>query len=240
MESIGGERVASASTASSSRKVKVTLYHETGAQTALTVSDLDDLLEGKACRLRPVDAQEQCDQAVQVDRDRDDVVAHMLERRLKAVVDALGFEHSGAPRPAARSPAGGITSTVPSPGGPGPSKGADPTAWVRTLELLEQRAASVKKRDLLQRNEIGRLRYQVEQTERLRKRLQSQQEETEAETLEMQEFLQVEKTMLAESLKEAESEVRKSTGWLLSLPNFLYPLTLQGCYFSSLNRFKPS
>lgn len=216
VESIGGERVASAS----SRKAKVTLYHETGAQTALTVSDLDDLLEGKACRLRPVDAQEQCDQAVQVDRDRDDVVAHMLERRLKAVVDALGFEHSGAPRPATRSPSspaggcGGITSTVPSPG-PAPAKGGDSTTWVRTLELLEQRAASVKKRDLLQRNEIGRLRYQVEQTERLRKRLQSQQEETEAETLEMQEFLQVEKTMLAESLKEAENEVKTLAGFTL-------------------------
>lgn len=75
------------------------------------------------------------------------------------------------------------------------------------MELLEQRAAIIKKRDLQQRNEIGRLRYEVEHTERLRKRLQSQQEETEAETLELQEFLQVEKTMLSDSLKEAEKEV---------------------------------
>lgn len=79
---------------------------------------------------------------------------------------------------------------------------------MKTLELLEQRAATIKKRDLMQRNEIGRLRYEVEHNERLRKRLQNQQDETEAETQEMQVFLKLENAALAESLQEAEKEVR--------------------------------
>ena len=196
IESVGGERTPSSQTA---RKPKVTLYHETGTQTALTTQDLDDILGGKACQLRPIDAREQAHQSVQVDREREEYSAQMLDRRLKSIVDVLGFEHSGTPR----SPSGNITSTVQTP-----PKDIDHTEWIRTLDLLEQRASIIKKRDLQQRNEIGCLRYEVERTERLRKRLQSQQEETEAETLELQEFMQVEKAMLAESLKEAEREVQ--------------------------------
>lgn len=80
---------------------------------------------------------------------------------------------------------------------------------MKTLELLEQRAATIKKRDLMQRNEIGRLRYEVEHNERLRKRLQNQQEESEAETQEMQVFLKLENAALAESLQEAEKDSLK-------------------------------
>ncbi|KAK3930638.1 ATP synthase subunit b [Frankliniella fusca] len=190
---------ASATTLQSARKQKVTLYHETEAQTALTIQDLEDLLGGKACQLKPVDAKELCDRSVQVDRERDDFATLMLDRRLKAIIDMLGFEHSGAPR----SPGGNITSTVQTP-----PKEIDHTAWMKSLELLEQRATTIKKRDLLQRNEIGRLRYEVERADRLRKELLKHQEETEAETIEMQEFLQVEKCMMAESLKEAEKEIQ--------------------------------
>lgn len=199
------ERTSAASAAQSSRKAKVTLYHETGAQTALTLQDLDDVLGGRACQLKAVDAKEQSHQGVQVDRERDDFASHLLDRRLRAIIDMLGFEHSGTPRsPGSAGPgAGSISSTVQTP-----PKDIDHTAWLKSLELLEQRAATIKKRDAVQRNEIGRLRYEVEHIDRLRKRLQSQQEETEAETVELQEFLQVEKSMLAESLKEAEKEIQ--------------------------------
>ncbi|XP_026275184.1 uncharacterized protein LOC113204282 [Frankliniella occidentalis] len=205
VESIERTSTAGSQTA---RKQKVTLYHETGAQTALTIQDLDDLLGGKACQLKPVDAKEHCHQGVQVDRERDDFATLMLDRRLKAIIDMLGFEHSGAPR----SPGGNITSTVQTP-----PKEIDHTAWMKSLELLEQRATTIKKRDLLQRNEIGRLRYEVEHSDRLRKQLLKHQEETEAETIEMHEFLQVEKCMMSESLKEAEREVQDQRKTIESL-----------------------
>ncbi|KAJ1532240.1 hypothetical protein ONE63_000857 [Megalurothrips usitatus] len=193
------ERTSAASAAQSSRKAKVTLYHETGAQTALTLQDLDDVLGGRACQLKAVDAKEQSHQGVQVDRERDDFASHLLDRRLRAIIDMLGFEHSGTPRSPGRSAVSDLV-LAPAP--------LLLPAWLKSLELLEQRAATIKKRDAVQRNEIGRLRYEVEHIDRLRKRLQSQQEETEAETVELQEFLQVEKSMLAESLKEAEKEIQ--------------------------------
>ncbi|XP_034240771.1 platelet binding protein GspB isoform X2 [Thrips palmi] len=199
VESAGGERVSSTQS-QSTRKQKVTLYHETGAQTALTYQDLEDLLGGRACHLRPIDAREQSHQGVQVDREREDFATMLLDRRLKAIMDMLGFEHSGTPR-SPGGPGGSITSTVHTP-----PKEVDHSAWMKTLELLEQRAATIKKRDSVQRNEIGRLRYEVEHNERLRKSLQNQQEETEAESQEMQVFLKLENAALAESLQEAEKD----------------------------------
>lgn len=77
----------------------------------MTFQDLEDILGGKACQLRPIDAREQSHQGVQVDREREDFATMLLDRRLKAIMDMLGFEHSGTPR----SPGGSITSTVHTP-----------------------------------------------------------------------------------------------------------------------------
>ncbi|CAH1969514.1 unnamed protein product [Acanthoscelides obtectus] len=216
-------------------KQKVRIYHELGAQTALTMSDLENALAGIAITPKtPVD-NETFDKEVHVDLTTIEI--NRLQQSLSQVTEqfeTLRTEHKAQKKrfkeleerlrvetlekeglkEELRSNTERVMAIL---GGGSVTQGQDlMTSSSDSLMALESRFQNALQSMVHQEEEISRLhaycrhlQMEVDRANAQRDSLMRHQQEVEVEAAELQEFMQAEKTTLHDALKEAETALEK-------------------------------
>ncbi|KAJ8964520.1 hypothetical protein NQ314_004815 [Rhamnusium bicolor] len=211
-------------------KQKIKIYHEICVQTALTMSDVEDALSGVMVPPKsPVDI-EKCDRDVQVDMRARDI--EKLQEQLKRVnekYETLCNEHkiqteklkeTEAKLKEERFEKDGLREELQNNSQRvmailGGENNIDANTSSDSLMVLETRFQNVGQVVVQQEEEISKLnmicrslQIDLEKSVAAQKALLLQQQELEAESIELQEFMQAEKTTLNEALKESEAELQ--------------------------------
>ncbi|PSN34415.1 hypothetical protein C0J52_16624 [Blattella germanica] len=198
---------------------KTVIYHETSSQTALTASDVEKALAGIPVREpAPIDAVETQEQEVQVDRRMEDL--QHLESQLKILTEnseRQREELTEKERQLEQEKAERLESSQRLLAMLRSAKGdhLEENDTVNTLQALETYLQSSSHVVIKQQQEISELqtlcrtlKRDLEKSLAAQKTLLQQQQELEAESIELQEFLQAEKSTLAEALRDAETEIK--------------------------------
>ncbi|XP_063921651.1 nuclear anchorage protein 1 isoform X2 [Zophobas morio] len=214
------------------KKQKIKIYHETMVQTALTVSDVDKAFAGlNVTPLAPTDV-EKCDKNEQVDMSIKDI--ETLQAQIKDLRDkyeALQKEHKTQGEKLVETEGKLRQETVEKEGLQEELKNNsqrvlailgennpsdDENVSSDSLMVLESRFQNVSQVVIRQEEEISKLnsccrslQIDLEKSLASQKILVQQQQELEAESIELQEFMQAEKTTLSDALKEAENEMTR-------------------------------
>lgn len=214
-------------------QAKTVIYHETSSQTALTAEDVENALAGVPVReLAPLDAIETQEQEVQVDRRMEEVERLELQlkllsedhTRLKADSERQNEELSSkdkeleeekAEKQAAREELHQRSQRLLVMLKNAKGDHLEENDSTDTLQALETYLQSSSHVVFKQQQEISdlqtlcrTLKRDLEKSLAAQKTLLQQQQDLEAESIELQEFLQAEKSTLADALKDAETEIK--------------------------------
>ncbi|KAJ8955167.1 hypothetical protein NQ318_009060 [Aromia moschata] len=217
-------------------KQRTRIYHEVCVQTALTMCDVENALLGVTMRPKsPMDV-EKCDAGVQADMRARDI--EKLQEQLKKVTDkyqTLCDEHklqtdklkeTEERLKEERLEKEGLKEELHNNsqrvlailGGENSMEAifSDANTSSDSLMVLETRFQNVGQVVIQQEEEISKLniicrslQIDLEKSLAAQKTLLQQQQDLEAESIELQEFMQAEKTTLHEALKESEAELQK-------------------------------
>lgn len=201
------------------RTTKTRIYHEISVQTSLTSADVDNALAGSP----PVDVLtrvEVANQGVQVDRRMEEV--ERLEARLKEMQAELTRLQSSQQelketkenlikQQAANSNINERLSKLIRKNDPSTTDGDVVTAIEKQVyssnDLINRQQAEIVSLHAL----CSTLNEDLDKSYAAQKMLLQQQQEGEVEALEMQDFLQAEKSTLAEALQDTETELNEQT-----------------------------
>lgn len=217
-------------------KPKIKIYHEMNVQTALTMCDIEQALAGALFAPKSPEEQEKCSKEVQVDMRAIEV--EKLKEQLKNLTvkfDNLAEEHKEQTEKlketeeklkAERLEKDGlreelhnnsqrvlaILGEVENNGCQGVSSSSGDS-----LLVLETQFHNVSQVIIQQEEEIAKLnnycrsfQLDLEKSLAAQKTLLQQHQDLEAESMELQEFMQAEKTTLSDALRDAESEISKT------------------------------
>ncbi|XP_069672096.1 uro-adherence factor A isoform X2 [Periplaneta americana] len=212
---------------------RTVIYHETSSQTALTASDVEKALAGVAVK-EPgnLDAVETQEQEIQVDRRMEEV--ERLEFQLKLLtedhtrlkadsvrqIEELTtkerlLEEEKAEKLAVKEELDQHSDRVLAMLRNAKGDHLDENDDADCLQALETYLQSSSHVVIKQQQEINELqtlcrtlKRDLEKSLAAQKTLLQQQQEIEAESIELQEFLQAEKSTLAEALRDAEAEIK--------------------------------
>ncbi|KAH1017014.1 interaptin isoform X1 [Dendroctonus ponderosae] len=215
-------------------KVKTKIYHEMNIQTALTMSDIQQALAGSLVSTKSPEEREKCSKDVQVDigikemdklkedlkcltdkyelliKEHKDQTVKLKETEDKLKEETLQKEGL---REELNNNSQRVLAIL---GQAGESESPEPSASSDSLLVLENRFQNVSQVIIQQEEEITRLNnycrsFQIDLNKSLaaQKALLQQNQDALAESLELQDFMQAEKTTLADSLKESENEIKK-------------------------------
>ncbi|XP_031350152.1 myosin-9 [Photinus pyralis] len=212
---------------------KTKIYHETSVQTALTQTDIEKAFLGVAVNPAQPQDIETCDKNVQVDSKFEEI------ENLKAQLEALRENHDKllanfnsqnenlsevkqkldeeqTEKNALRDELKQNTDRVLAILGNDSTLPEDENVSSDSLMMLENRYQKVSQIVIKQENEISELNAYCRSLQRdLEKSVSSQnvllqqQHDLESESVELQEFMQAEKTTLTDALKESENEINK-------------------------------
>ncbi|RZF34358.1 hypothetical protein LSTR_LSTR008897 [Laodelphax striatellus] len=195
-------------------KTRTKIYHETSVQTSLTSADLEDALAGSP----PVDVHTRVEvqhREVQVDRRIEAV--ERLEAQLKNMqqeidklqVDKKEFEETKEKLSKEKSANVAMSKRLARLLNKKEYSGDLVTELEKQI-LLSREMASRQKEEIMKLNSLCRtLNKNLDKSYVVQKALLQQQEESEVEACEMQDFLQAEKSTLADSLKDTETELKQ-------------------------------
>lgn len=212
---------------------KTKIYHETSVQTALTQTDIEKAFLGVAVNPAQPQDIETCDKDVQVDSKIKEI--ENLKAQLKALTDShekllanfnsqhenlseikQKFDEEHTEKNALKDELKQNTDRVLAILGNDNSLPEDENTSSDSLMMLEKRYQKVSQIVIKQENEISELNAYCRSVQRdLEKSLSSQnillqqQRDLESESIELQEFMQAEKTTLTDALKESENEMNK-------------------------------
>jgi hypothetical protein len=214
------------------KKQKIKIYHETGIQTALTITDVNKALAGLCVTpMSPKDV-EKCDKNEQVDMSVKDVeILQAQIKDLKDKYDALHREHKlqsdklveiegklreeSVEKEGLKEELKTNSQRVLAILGEG-NLNDDENGSSDSLMMLESRFQNVGQVVIRQEEEISKLntycrslQIDLEKSLASQKILVQQQQELEVESIELQEFMQAEKTTLSDAMKDAENEIAK-------------------------------
>ncbi|XP_030768385.1 myosin-15-like [Sitophilus oryzae] len=215
-------------------KAKTKIYHEMNIQTALTMCDINKALNG--AMVSPKDPQDidQCTKEVQVDIHSKEMekLKNQL-RNLTEKYDSLLSQHKDQTEKLNETESRLKAETLEKKGlreelnnnsqrvlailGQAENTEATESSSSNdSLLVLENRFQNVSQVIIQQEEEIAKLNnycrsFQIDLEKSLaaQKTLLQQHQDLEAESIELQEFLQAEKTTLADALKEAEGEIKR-------------------------------
>ncbi|KAL3268412.1 hypothetical protein HHI36_007527 [Cryptolaemus montrouzieri] len=211
------------------RKKKVKIYQEHSIQTSLTMDDINKAFSGQMVRPSSPEDKEYSEKSVQVDMRQNEVEA--LKQQLQEITekhDVLlrNFKEQGVKlkeveekykvevleKEGLQQELKHNTERVLTILG---ENNFNEEGSSDSLMVLETRFQNVSQIVLNQENEISRLnalcrslQINLEQAMTSQRTLVQQQRELEMETIELQEFMQAEKTTLADALRESESEIK--------------------------------
>ncbi|XP_050297319.1 uncharacterized protein LOC126736802 [Anthonomus grandis grandis] len=212
-------------------KVKTKIYHEVNIQTALTMCDIENAFEGRHVAPKSPEETEKCSKDVQVDMRLKDIEKLQEQiKQLKEKYDSLSSEHKVQTEKLKETEAKLLEERVEKEGlrdelsnntkrvlailGQPEENGQETSS--DSLLVLETRFQNVSQVIIQQEEEISRLNnfcrsFQIDLEKSLaaQKTLLQQHQDLEAESIELQEFMQAEKTTLADALKEAENQIKR-------------------------------
>ncbi|KAL1494306.1 hypothetical protein ABEB36_009925 [Hypothenemus hampei] len=228
-------------------KAKTRIYHEINIQTALTMSDIEQALAGTLVSHKGPEQTEKCSKEIQVDVENVEIkklkeqirsltekyemllgqhreqTEKLLEtegnlRREKVENEGLREElHNNSQRVLA------ILGQV------GNVDCQEPNSSSDSLLVLESRFQNVSQVIIQQEQEIAKLnsycrafQLDLEKSLAAQKTLLQQHQDLEAESMELQEFMQAEKVTLTDALRETETEIKKLQDALSSRDQDLY------------------
>lgn len=215
-------------------KVKTKIYHESGIQTALTMSDVENALAGVTVIPKNPNDFETCDKDLQVDlmvtdmEKLKDKLAKLTEKyeslqnnyklqteKLKETEDKLREEviekegmreelHNNSQRVMAILGDGECNLEVES--GPNDSLLVLETKFQNVGQVVIRQEEEISKLNALCRS----LQMELDKNIAAQRILVQQQQDLELESIELQDFMQAEKTTLHDALKESEAEVHRN------------------------------
>ncbi|XP_066261009.1 putative leucine-rich repeat-containing protein DDB_G0290503 [Euwallacea similis] len=215
-------------------KARTKIYHEINVQTALTMCDIDNALAGKMVCSKDPEERDRCLKEVQVDiRDKEMESLREQLKRLGDKYESLVNAHKEQTEKLKETENKLKDQQLEKEGlieelnnnsqrvlailGQAESDGQEETAASSdSLLVLENRFQNVSQVIIQQEDEIARLnnycrsfQLDLEKSLAAQKSILQQHQDLEAESIELQEFMQAEKSTLADALKEAENEVKK-------------------------------
>ncbi|XP_072388381.1 uncharacterized protein corn [Diabrotica undecimpunctata] len=213
-------------------KTKTKIYHENGVQTALTISDIENALAGVAINAKNPDDSETSDKDLQVDTISADV--NKLKERLEAITEkyeALQKDYKSQTEKLKETEEKLREEVIEKDGLREELQnnsqrvmailGTDTTDDSESnqndsLLVLETKFQNVGEVVIRQEEEISKLnalcrtlQMDLEKNVAVQRTLVQQQKDLELESLELQDFMQAEKTTLHDALKESEAEVQR-------------------------------
>ncbi|CAH0554920.1 unnamed protein product [Brassicogethes aeneus] len=214
-------------------KQKVKIYHETSIQTALTMADVEKALNGETVCYKDPREIEKVSQGVQVDISRKEF--EKLEEKLKSMTEKYEtlqgdyktqtgkLEETEAKLKEEEVDKEGIkkelennTQRVLALLGTDNNPDIPSTSNSDSLLVLENRFQNVSHVVIRQEEEIARLnsytrslQIELDKCLNVQKNLLLQQQELQAESIELQDFMQAEKQMVSDALKDAENEINR-------------------------------
>ncbi|XP_021918732.1 uncharacterized protein LOC110829379 isoform X2 [Zootermopsis nevadensis] len=212
---------------------RTVIYHETGSQTALTASDVENALAGVSVKEpRSLDAIKTQDQEVQVDQRMEEVERLEFQLRLltedhnRLKADSVRkteelstkeqqLEEEKAEKLTARGKLDLHSQRVLAMLRNAKGDHLDDSDDVDCMQALDAYLQSSSSVVFKQQQEINdlqtlcrTLKRDLEKSLAAQKTLLQQQQEIEVESIELQEFLQAEKSTLADALRDAETEIK--------------------------------
>ncbi|CAG9760994.1 unnamed protein product [Ceutorhynchus assimilis] len=216
-------------------KAKTKIYHEINIQTALTMTDIEKAFEGALVAVKDPEETDKCSKEIQVDMRARDI--EKLKEQLKNLTekyDNLVMEHKGQTeklretenrlkeermeKDGLREELNNNSQRVLAILGQAEEGDSEcqETSTSNSLLVLETRFQNVSQVIIQQEEEIARLnnfcrsfQLDLEKSLAAQKTLLQQHQDLEVESMELQEFLQAEKTTLTDALKETETEIKK-------------------------------
>ncbi|KAF2885312.1 hypothetical protein ILUMI_20844 [Ignelater luminosus] len=212
---------------------KIKIYHEISSQTAITHTDIEKAFSGITCSpARPQDV-EMCEKEVQVDENSEKI--EKLEEKLKILTDnhekllsdyrkqsedlndiEQRLKEERLEKDGLKEELRQNTERVLAILGNDTSLPEDESSGSDSLLVLETRYQKVGQIVIKQENEISELNAYCRSLQRdldksiaVQKALLQQQQDLEVEGIELQEFMQAEKSTLTDALKEAETELKR-------------------------------
>ncbi|KAK9890642.1 hypothetical protein WA026_012002 [Henosepilachna vigintioctopunctata] len=217
------------------KRKKIKIFQESANQTALTMEDISKAFSGQLVRPVSPEDKEFGEKGIQVDMRLNEIEA--LKEQLKEMTDkhavltehykdqgsklktieekwrAEVLEKEGLQQELKHNTERVLT--ILGENNPSEESSSD------SLMVLESRFQNVSQVVLNQENEISRLnalcrslQINLDQVLANQRTLVQQHEELEAESMELQEFMQAEKSTLADALRETESEIKKNKALL--------------------------
>ncbi|XP_060529485.1 centromere-associated protein E [Cylas formicarius] len=215
-------------------KQKTRIYHETNVQTALTMSDIEKALSGTLIAPKDPAVKDICVKSVQVNMTAGDI--EKMKEQLKSLAEqcqALRNDHKAqteklketeerlreekVEKEGLREELTNNSQRVLAILGQAESGECDDAnSSSDSLMVLESRFSNVSQVVIRQEEEIARLNsycrslhIDLDKSLTAQKILLQQHQDLESESIELQEFMQAEKTTISDALKEAENEIKK-------------------------------
>ncbi|XP_039292266.1 serine-rich adhesin for platelets isoform X2 [Nilaparvata lugens] len=195
-------------------KSRTKIYHETSVQTSLTSADLEDVLAGSP----PVDVHTRVEvqhREIQVDRRIEAVerleaqLKDMQQEIVKLQLDKKEFEETKEKLSKEKSANVAMSKRLARLLNKKEYSGDLVTELEKQI-LLSREMASRQKEEIIKLNSLCHtLNKNLDKSFVVQRALMQQQQESEVEAFEMQDFLQAEKSTLADSLKDTEAELNQ-------------------------------